>query len=73
MGLYRDNDMTFEPADCGLCGQMLPRWDDIAAALDEALHIWDIPKGLRPMIIQAVTEIREMRDRVRTLDSKDSV
>lgn len=47
--------------NCDHCGQMLPRWDDVAAALEDALRTWEVPNGLRPMIIQAITEIRDLR------------
>jgi hypothetical protein len=48
-------------SNCEHCGQMLPRWDDVAAALEEGLRTWEIPNGLRPMIIQAIDELRDLR------------
>lgn len=47
--------------DCAYCGSMLPQWTDIAAALEESLKSHEIGSGLRPMLIQAIREIRELR------------
>lgn len=43
---------------CHECGQKLPTWDDLPAAIEEALKAPDIPHGLRPMLMQAVVELR---------------
>jgi hypothetical protein len=43
---------------CHECGQELPTWDDLPAAIEEVLKAPDIPHGLRPMLMQAMTEIR---------------
>jgi hypothetical protein len=47
--------------DCEYCGQILPEWTDIAAAIEQALKSHEIPNGLRPMLIQAMREIRDLR------------
>jgi hypothetical protein len=47
--------------ECGYCGSMLPQWTDIAAALEHALQTHEIQAGLRPMLIQAIREIRDLR------------
>lgn len=47
---------------CKRCGQRLPEWTDIAAALECALET-EIPDGLRPMLLQAIYELRERKGR----------
>jgi hypothetical protein len=46
--------------NCEHCGQALPTWDDLPAAIAEALESTAVPNGLRPMLIQAATEIRNL-------------
>lgn len=36
-------------------------WDDLPGALETALFSESIPKGLRPMLIQAIAELRANR------------
>jgi hypothetical protein len=52
------------PTYCRTCGQKLPEWIDIADALEETLRdAGNIPPGLRPMLLQAISELRELRHR----------
>lgn len=37
-------------------------WDDIASALEVALCSSTIPEGLRPMLIQAIAELRAAKN-----------
>lgn len=47
---------------CTTCGQKLPEWDDLPAAIESAMTLPDIPPGLRPMLIQTVNELRMLWD-----------
>ena len=42
---------------CQMCGADLPEWSDIAGALEESLK--DAPIGMRPMLLQAIRELRK--------------
>lgn len=37
----------------------IKHWDDIASALESVLDSDEIPRGLRPMLVQAIAELRE--------------
>ena len=46
---------------CKECGAVLPYWNDIATALEQMLDVEGMPLGLKPMIRQAIEELREER------------
>lgn len=48
---------------CEHCGGGLDEWKDIAIAMEQT--ITSAPPGLKPMMRQAVDEIRELREKVR--------
>lgn len=48
---------------CDKCGSMMHSWDDLASAFEIALNAPDIsiPNGMRPMILQAIDDLRRYR------------
>jgi len=50
-----------EHKTCKYCGSLIPVWDDIAAALEEAVTSFGVPTGLRSMLAQAAQELKAER------------
>lgn len=56
-------DMSRDESDrrCPHCGTEMPEWQDIAGALESLLTSDALSEGIRPMLIQAVRELRELK------------
>jgi hypothetical protein len=46
---------------CSHCGSLLPHWHNLPNALEAQLSVSTLPTGLRPMILQAIAELRSLK------------
>lgn len=50
------------PPHCKHCGEPLTQWKDIAAAMESMIE--NAAPGMKPMLRQAIDEIRDLRNKI---------